>query len=102
MMAIATFLNGTAEPARYVYARSTNMARETKRDWHNRRQIANDKRWGNKYERACVRRGGEQRGERKGMRDTGTKLWKSREDGFREPNKTIGAIFWCPRLGTES
>ena len=40
--------------------------------------------------------------ERKGMRDKGTKVWKSREDGLEELNETIGAIFWCPELGTES
>ena len=65
MMAIAIFLNRTAEPARYVYACSTTMTRETKRDWHNRGQIANDKRRGDKYERARVRRAGsEQRRQR--------------------------------------
>ena len=40
--------------------------------------------------------------EGRGMRDKGTKLWRSREDGFGELNKTIGAMFWCPELGKES
>ena len=39
---------------------------------------------------------------RKNAREDGTRLWESWEYGFGELNETIGAIFWCPELGTES
>ena len=40
--------------------------------------------------------------ERKGMQDKGTKVWELQEDGFGGLNEKIGAIFWCPGLGTKS